>query len=88
MSAVSEKIIIIDDEKRITLGSASTYSKENKGGEFGRKSKSSAKKLGETIASKALELGCKEVIFDRGPFKYHGILAEVANSAREAGLKF
>ena len=79
---------LIDDEKGVTLGSVATYSKEFKNSEFGKKSKASAKKLGETIAGKALELGLKEVIFDRGPFKYHGVLAELANSAREAGLKF
>lgn len=79
---------LIDDEKRITLGSVSTYSKEFRDGEFGKKNKASAKKLGEVIASKAMELGVKEIVFDRGPFKYHGILAELANSAREAGLKF
>jgi len=82
------QVQLIDDEKGVTLGSVATYSKEFKGSEFGKKSKVSAKKLGETIAGKALDLGFKEVIFDRGPFKYHGILAELANSAREAGLKF
>lgn len=82
------QIQLIDDEKGITLGSISTFSKEYKSGEFHKKSKTAGKELGKNIAEKALGLGCKEVVFDRGSSKYHGILAEVANSAREAGLKF
>ncbi|MGK5595207.1 MAG: 50S ribosomal protein L18 [Parachlamydiaceae bacterium] len=79
---------LIDDEKGVTLASVATYSKEFRNTDFGRKSKASAKVLGEKIASKAIELGCSEIVFDRGPFKYHGVLAELANGAREAGLKF
>lgn len=82
------QVQLIDDDKGITLASVSTYSKEFKNTEFGKKSKASAKVLGEKIAGKAIELGCKEIVFDRGPFKYHGVLAELANGAREAGLKF
>lgn len=82
------QVQLIDDEKGITLGSISTFSKDYKGTELGKKSKESAKKLGQTIAIKAMDLGVKEVIFDRGPFKYHGVLAALADSAREAGLKF
>lgn len=82
------QVQLIDNEKGITLASVATFSKEFKNTEFGKKSKASAKALGEKIAGKAIELGCKEVVFDRGPFKYHGILAELANAAREAGLKF
>jgi len=79
---------IIDDENGLTLGSVSTFSKENKKTEFGRKNKVSARKLGEDIAEIAKNKNIKEVVFDRGPFKYHGILAELANAARAGGLQF
>jgi large subunit ribosomal protein L18 len=82
------QVQIIDDEKRITLGHASTFSKEFKGTEYGKKNKASAKKLGERIAEIAKEKNIKELVFDRGPFKYHGILAELADAARSAGLQF
>lgn len=79
---------LIDDETGRTLGSASTFDKDFKGTQFAKKNKVSAKKLGEKIADVAKKHNIHEVIFDRGPFKYHGILAELANGARESGLKF
>ena len=48
----------------------------------------SAKKVGESIGRKALELGIKEVVFDRNGFKYHGRVKALADGAREAGLIF
>lgn len=78
---------LIDDEAGVTLGAASTNAKEFKNGEFGKKNKASAKKIGERIAEIALAKNIKEVIFDRGPHKYHGVLAELADGARGAGLK-
>jgi large subunit ribosomal protein L18 len=82
------QVQIIDDETGITLGSTSTFAKEFRDSEFGSKNKASAKKLGEKIAEIAKEKNIKEVVFDRGPFKYHGIFAELADAARSAGLKF
>lgn len=79
---------LIDDDAKTTIGSTATFSKEFRGTEFGKKNKSSARKLGEKIAEIAKEKNIKEVVFDRGPFKYHGILAELANAARGAGLQF
>lgn len=79
---------LIDDEKAVTLGSTATFSKEFKSTEFNKKNKESAKKLGQRIAEIAKEKNITEVIFDRGCSKYHGVLAELANAAREAGLKF
>ncbi len=78
---------LIDDEAGVTLGAISTISKEFKDGEHG-KNKATAKKIGERIAEIALAKNIKEVVFDRGPHKYHGILAELADGARGAGLKF
>lgn len=79
---------IIDDEKGHTLASVATFSKEFKDSEYGKKSKNSAKKLGERLAEIASEKNIKEVVFDRGPSKFHGILAELANAARDGGLIF
>jgi len=79
---------LIDDDKGITLGSASTVSKNFKTTEFNKKNKVSAKKIGEAIGALAKDLKVKELVFDRGAHKYHGILAELANSVREQGLVF
>lgn len=82
------QVQLIDDTSGRTLGSTATFSKEYRGTEFAKKSKASGRKLGENIAQIALGQGIKQVIFDRGPFKYHGILAELADAARAAGLQF
>lgn len=82
------QVQLIDDEAGVTLGHTATFAKEFRDTEFGKKSKSSARKLGENIANIAKEKNIKEVVFDRGPFKYHGILAELADAARSAGLQF
>lgn len=79
---------LINDETGTTLGAISTYSKEFKGGEFGGRSKESAAALGRWIANKAKELGIQSVVLDRGFSKYHGILAALADAAREGGLQF
>lgn len=79
---------LIDDETGKTLGSTATFAKEFRDTEFGKKNKASARKLGERIAQIAKEQSIKDIVFDRGPFKYHGILSELANAAREAGLQF
>lgn len=77
---------LIDDETGKTLGSLSTFSKEMRDAKAGR-NKESARKIGEGIAKIAKGQQIDEVIFDRGPFKYHGILKELADAARSAGLK-
>lgn len=79
---------LIDDESGVTLGSIATFSKQFKGTAFAKKSKEAARELGTQIAQIAKGLQIEEVIFDRGAFKYHGILAELANAAREGGLRF
>lgn len=82
------QVQLIDDEAGKTLAGVATFAKEFRGTPFCKKNKASAKRLGEHIAEQALKLGIKEVIFDRGPFKYHGVLAELADAARSAGLQF
>jgi large subunit ribosomal protein L18 len=79
---------LIDDETGTTLGSVATFGKELRNTEFNKKNKASARKLGEQIAEIAKRRNIKEVIFDRGPFKYHGVLAELADAARAGGLQF
>lgn len=79
---------LIDDVNGVTLGSSATFAKAFRETEFSKKNKAAARKIGEEIAQIAKEKDIGEVVFDRGPFKYHGILAELANAARSAGLKF
>lgn len=79
---------IIDDESGKTLVSFGTLSKEVKGTENGKKSKASARFVGEMLAKKALEKEVNAVVFDRGRCKYHGLIAELADGARSAGLQF
>lgn len=79
---------LINDEDGVTIGSTSTLNKEFRKTEFNKKNKTSAAKLGVRIAEIANENNIREVIFDRGPNKYHGVLAELANAARENGLQF
>lgn len=77
---------IIDDVNGVTLVSASTMEKGNKiqnGGNI-----EAAKTVGETIASRAIEKGITEVVFDRGGYLYHGRVKALADGARDKGLKF
>ncbi len=76
---------IIDDTTGVTLVSASTLGKsysENGG------NKTAAKAIGLEIAKKALEKGIETVVFDRGGYVYQGRVQELAEGAREGGLKF
>ena len=76
---------IIDDVNGVTLAASSSMSKgfEGDGGNI-----EGAKKVGEMIAKAALEKGISEVVFDRGGYLYHGRVKELADGARENGLKF
>ncbi|WP_353094206.1 50S ribosomal protein L18 [Tissierella praeacuta] len=77
---------IIDDSIGHTLVSASTLDKS--ANLTTTNNKEAAKYVGETIAKRAIEKGIEEVVFDRGGYIYHGRVRELAESAREAGLKF
>jgi large subunit ribosomal protein L18 len=78
---------IIDDVKAVTLVSASTMCPEAKDLTNGGNKKAS-EFVGNLIAKRAIEKGIKEVVFDRSGFLYHGRVKTLADSAREAGLKF
>ena len=76
---------IIDDVAGNTLVSASTLDKEIK---TKHANKEAAKEVGTLIAKKAIEKNIKSVVFDRGGYIYHGVIKELAEAAREGGLKF
>ena len=76
---------IIDDINGVTLVSASTMDKDFDG--YGG-NKEAAKKIGKTIAERAAQKNITEVVFDRGGYVYHGRVLELAEGAREGGLKF
>lgn len=76
---------IIDDKTGTTIAAMSTMSKKSGGL---TKSKEGAAFVGKEVAELAKAKGVEEVVFDRGPYKYHGIVAALADAARESGLKF
>jgi len=77
---------VINDEKGITLASASSMEKLLRDSKYTRKEL--AEKIGKEIAKRSIENGIKEVAFDKGKYKYHGIIKILADAAREAGLNF
>ena len=79
---------IIDDVSGTTLVAASSLDKDLKAEIGYGGNKEAAKKVGEAVAKKAVAKGIEEVCFDRGGFLYHGRVAELAEGAREGGLKF
>jgi len=79
---------IIDDEKGETLCAASSLEKELREKLASTKDKNAAREVGLLIAKRALEKGITRVVFDRGGYKYHGRVKELADAAREAGLEF
>jgi large subunit ribosomal protein L18 len=76
---------LIDDVAGKTLVSASSIEKGFEG--FGG-NKDAAKKVGKAVAGKAVKAGISECVFDRGGYIYHGRVKELAEGAREGGLKF
>ena len=76
---------LIDDLTGATLAAASTLDKEFEG-EGGNKG--AAKKIGELLAKRATGKGIETVVFDRSGYIYHGRVKELAEGAREGGLKF
>ena len=78
---------IIDDEKGVTLASASTleadFRKNSKGSNT-----SAAAEIGKMLAERAKKAGVEDVVFDRGGYMFHGRVKALADAAREGGLKF
>jgi large subunit ribosomal protein L18 len=78
---------VINDDGGVTLVSASTLEREAAGGLSNTGNVEAGKRLGQMIADRAKEQGISSVVFDRGGFKYHGVVRAIADGAREAGLK-
>ena len=76
---------IIDDEKGITLVSASSLDKNLN---LKNANIEAATKVGESVAKKAVKAGIKKVVFDRGGYLYHGRVKALAEACRENGLEF
>ena len=70
------------------LASASTLEKAAVGSLKSMGNCEAGKFLGQLIAERAKEQGIEAVVFDRGGFRYHGVIRAIAEGAREAGLKF
>ena len=79
---------LIDDNKGVTLCSASTMEKDVKAEIKDMTKTEAAKVVGKKAAEKALAKGIKAVVFDRGGYLYTGRVQAVADGAREAGLNF
>ena len=74
---------VIDDLNGVTLTSASSLDVDTKGNKT-----ELAEAVGKLVAERAQDAGIKEVVFDRGGYKYHGRVKALAEASREAGLKF
>lgn len=76
---------LIDDVNGVTLAAASSLEKD-----FGtaKGNKDEARKVGQLIAARAIEKGIEVCVFDRGGYIFHGRVKELAEGAREGGLKF
>jgi len=75
---------VIDDERGVTLVSASTTEKDLRGSTGGNID--AAKRIGKEIAQRALAKGIRRIVFDRGGYLYHGRVKALTDAVREAGL--
>jgi large subunit ribosomal protein L18 len=79
---------VIDDAKGETLASASSLEKDMRGNLKTGANIDAAKAVGKLVAERALGKGVKDVVFDRGGYRYHGRVRALADAAREGGLNF
>ena len=79
---------VIDDSRGATLVQASTLDTELKEKSSTAAKMAQAELVGQAIARRAQDAGIKEVVFDRGGYKYHGRVKALADAARAAGLSF
>lgn len=79
---------IIDDQLGVTLAAASTLESDVCGAGKPASTCEMAQAVGRLIGERALAKGIQTVAFDRGPFRYHGRVAALADAAREQGLQF
>jgi len=79
---------VIDDSRGHTLIQASTLDTDIKSEVEGKVKRDRAGLVGSLVAKRALDEGIKQVVFDRGGYKYHGRVKALAEAARKTGLKF
>ena len=79
---------VIDDAQGRTLASASSLEKEMRDELRTGADKEAATAVGKRLAERAVAAGVTEVVFDRGPYLYHGRVKALADAAREGGLQF
>jgi large subunit ribosomal protein L18 len=79
---------IIDDSRGHTLAAASTLDADVRPELSGKNKTEQSKVVGKAIAKRAVEVGIKQVVFDRGGYLYHGRVQALAEAAREGGLEF
>ncbi len=79
---------VIDDTAGRTVAAASSLEKDMRGTLKTGADKAAAEAVGKAVAERALAAGVTAVVFDRGPFLYHGRVKALADAAREGGLSF
>jgi large subunit ribosomal protein L18 len=79
---------LIDDSRGHTVASASTLEAAIRAEAKALSKVDEAKRVGKLIAERAQAAGFKQVVFDRGGFRYHGRVKALADASREAGLEF
>ena len=79
---------VIDDAAGKTVAAASSLEKDMRGALKTGADKAAAEAVGKAVAERALAAGVTAVVFDRGPFLYHGRVKALADAAREGGLSF
>ena len=79
---------VIDGSGGSVIAAASTVQKDVRTGLNSTSNKDAAKAVGKAVAERAVAAGVSDVAFDRSGYRYHGRVAELADAARESGLKF
>ena len=79
---------VIDDRKGVTVAAASTLEKDARGPRKSGADVTAAGEVGKLIAERAIKAGIKEVVFDRGGYRFHGRVKALADAARAGGLSF
>ena len=79
---------LVDDTKGATLATASTIEQDLRKALKNCGNRAAGRLVGKTIAERAKDKGITSVVFDRAGFRYHGVVKELADAAREAGLQF
>ena len=80
--------LLIDDKAGRTLAAASSLDKEVAEAAKGKTKTEVAALVGKAVAAKAIAAGISSVAFDRNGYLYHGRVKQLADAAREGGLKF